>query len=98
PGWPAGGGGARLALGGRLGWGAPPWLARLTSGSAVTRQAVTKHLHVLAGAGLVRDVRQGRERIWALESEHLEDARRFLDRVSQGWDDALARLRKHVEE
>jgi hypothetical protein len=27
-------------------------LARLTAGSEVTRQAITKHLHVLAGAGL----------------------------------------------
>ncbi|HKA87471.1 MAG TPA: metalloregulator ArsR/SmtB family transcription factor [Haliangiales bacterium] len=88
----------RLALVARLSSDGPASISRLTSGSAVTRQAVTKHLHVLAGAGLVRDVRQGRERIWALESEHLEDARRFLDRVSQGWDDALARLRKHVEE
>ncbi len=88
----------RLALVARLGAGGPASIARLTSGSAVTRQAITKHLHVLAGAGLVRDTRQGRERIWELEAANLDEARRFLERVSLAWDDRLARLRKLVEE
>jgi DNA-binding transcriptional ArsR family regulator len=30
----------------------------------VTRQAVTRHMDVLASSGLVRDVKQGRERLW----------------------------------
>jgi len=41
-------------------------IAQLTSGTDITRQAVTKHLHVLADAGLVRDVKVGRERCGAL--------------------------------
>jgi DNA-binding transcriptional ArsR family regulator len=36
-------------------------ITRLTVGTHVTRQAVTKHLQVLAGAGLVRGRRQGRQ-------------------------------------
>jgi len=52
----------------------------------------------MAEAGLVRATRQGRESVWELEPERLEDARRYLDLVSQQWDDALERLRKIVEE
>jgi DNA-binding transcriptional ArsR family regulator len=87
----------RLRLLARLGSGGPRSIARLTSGTRVTRQAVTKHLHVLAGAGLVRDLRRGRERLWELEPSRLRDARRWLDLVSARWDDALERLRASVE-
>ncbi len=88
----------RLRLVARLGTDGPLSTTRLTSGSAVTRQAVTKHLNVLAGAGLVHDVRRGRERIWALDTERLAEARRYLDGISHQWDEALDRLKKFVEE
>ena len=42
-------------------------ITQLTSGTEITRQAVTKHLRVLAAAGLVRDVKVGRERLWEFE-------------------------------
>jgi DNA-binding transcriptional ArsR family regulator len=73
-------------------------IARLTAGMHVTRQAVTKHLHVLAGAGLVRGRRQGRQSLWELEPRRLEAARRYLDVVSQRWDDTLGRLKAAVED
>jgi len=63
----------------------------------VTRQAITKHLNILAGAGLVRDIRVGRERLWEVEKRQLEEARRCLERISSQWDDALARLKFAVE-
>jgi DNA-binding transcriptional ArsR family regulator len=88
----------RLALVARLCATGPQSIARLTSGSAVTRQAITKHLGVLAGAGLVAGVRRGRERIWDLDPKRLDDARRCLDQISQRWDEALARLKGFVEE
>ncbi len=88
----------RLALVARLCEGGPRSIARLTAGSAVTRQAVTKHLHVLAGAGLVRDARRGRERIWELEPDKLVEARRTLDEISRRWDEALDRLKSYLEE
>ncbi len=72
-------------------------VARLTSGSAVTRQAVAKHLRGLARAGLVRGHRRGRESLWELEPGRLELARRYLDLVSRRWDETLARLRSAVE-
>ena len=58
---------------------------------------MTKHLQVLAGAGLARSARQGRESIWELDPERLEEARRCLDRISAQWDEALGRLKAFVE-
>ncbi|HWL95076.1 MAG TPA: metalloregulator ArsR/SmtB family transcription factor [Phycisphaerae bacterium] len=73
-------------------------IARLTAGTQITRQAVTKHLHVLADAGLVRDVKVGRERLWEFEPAQLEEARRSLDAIAQQWDHALHKLKKAVEQ
>jgi DNA-binding transcriptional ArsR family regulator len=87
----------RFALVARLSAGGPRSITRLTAGSAVTRQAITKHLHVLASAGLVRHVRRGRERIWQLDPERLDVARHFLAEISRRWDARLGRLRDLVE-
>ena len=73
-------------------------ISRLTAGTGVTRQAVTKHLRVMQNSGLVRSTRRGRERIWQLNQQRLQDARRHLEVISKQWDDALARLRKLVED
>jgi DNA-binding transcriptional ArsR family regulator len=73
-------------------------ISRLTAGTGVTRQAVTKHLRVMQDSGLVRSTRRGRERIWHLNQQRLQEARRHLDLISKQWDDALARLRKFVED
>src|SRR5687767_3838161 len=88
----------RLYVVSRLSGGGPMSITQLTEGSEVTRQAVTKHLTVLADAGLVRDFKQGRERVWELRTQQLEEARRALDLISNQWDKALERLRAMVEE
>lgn len=72
-------------------------IAHLTSGTQITRQAVTKHLHVLADAGLVRDVKSGRERLWEFELEKLEQARHSLEMIAQQWGQALQQLKRAVE-
>jgi DNA-binding transcriptional ArsR family regulator len=87
----------RLRLLARLSAGGPDSITGLSARSDVTRQAITKHLTVLARAGLVRDERRGRERIWQLEPRRLADAHEHLERISRLWDDALARLASHVE-
>jgi DNA-binding transcriptional ArsR family regulator len=87
----------RLAVVARLSAGGPQSIARLTEGSGVTRQDITKHLNVLAGAGLVRGARRGRERIWELDPKRLDDASRWLEQVSKRWDEALGRLKGFVE-
>ena len=88
----------RLALFARLSSDGPLSITRLTAGSAVTRQAITKHLNVLATAGLVSDLRRGRERIWELEPDQMEAARAYLEHVSKRWDEALDRLKQFVEQ
>lgn len=88
----------RLKLVARLCAEGPLSIVRLRDGCAVTRQAITKHLHALADAGVVRDMRRGRERIWQLEPRQLDEACRCLDRISRQWDEALGRLKTFVEE
>ena len=72
-------------------------ITQLTSGTDITRQAVTKHLGVLAAAGLVRDVKIGRERLWEFEPTQLDEARRSLEAIAHQWDHALAKLKHAVE-
>ena len=88
----------RLQLVARLCASGPASITRLTAGSGVTRQAVTKHLHVMELTGLVRSTRHGRESLWELEQRRLEDARRYLDVISKPWDAALLRLQALVEQ
>jgi DNA-binding transcriptional ArsR family regulator len=88
----------RLTLLTKLCGGLPLSIARLTESSALTRQAITKHLGVLQDAGLVRGVRRGRENLFELEPRPLDEARRALDGISRQWDEALARLKSFVEE
>jgi len=72
-------------------------IAQLTAETRVTRQAVTKHLRVLAGAGLVRDLRSGRECLWELEPARLRAAQDELARIAEQWDRALGRLKAMLE-
>jgi DNA-binding transcriptional ArsR family regulator len=92
------GDGTRLALVDRLGTHGPQSIARLTSGTDITRQAVTKHLYILAEAGFVHTSRRGRERIWELDTARLDEARSYLDQVAQQWDTVLDRLKAFVED
>ena len=87
----------RLRLVSRMCTGGPLSIVQLTGGSGVTRQAVTKHLHVLAEAGLVRGAREGRERRWELDASRLQEARRALEVISRQWDHTLGRLKEFLE-
>lgn len=87
----------RLRLIVKLCGSGPLSIGELSKGSRITRQAVTKHLRQLAHAGLARDRRVGRERIWTLDVERLERARACLDHISAQWDVALASLKAFVE-
>jgi DNA-binding transcriptional ArsR family regulator len=87
----------RLLLVARLARGEPLSITRLAEGGTITRQAITKHLHVLAGAGLVQSSRRGREQMWELNPRQLAEARRSLDLIGAQWDSALARLKASLE-
>lgn len=87
----------RLRLVAGLCSGGPQSISRLTAGTYVTRQAVTKHLLVLAHAGLVQCVRQGRESRWELEPDPLGVARRHLEMISDEWTERLQALERHLD-
>ena len=88
----------RLGLLGRLSADGPLSITRLSEGTGVTRQAITRHLDALGRVGLVRDARRGRERVFSLDAKRLAIARHYLDRVAAQWDAAAARLKAFVEE
>jgi DNA-binding transcriptional ArsR family regulator len=87
----------RLSLIARLARGEPCSIMQLTEGTRLTRQAITKHLRVLEGAGIVRSVRAGREARFELDTSPIDGARNYLDLVSEQWDRTLARLKAFVE-
>ena len=88
----------RLRLIGRLAVEGPLSITRLSEDVPVTRQAITRHLQTLGEAGLVRDRREGRERVFELDLKRVEKAKHYLDMVSAQWDDVAARLKALVEE
>jgi DNA-binding transcriptional ArsR family regulator len=87
----------RLGLLARLASGEAQPIARLTEGTRLTRQAVTKHLRVLEDAGIVHSVKAGRESRFALDPRPIAGAQAYLERVSRQWDEALDRLKAMVE-
>jgi DNA-binding transcriptional ArsR family regulator len=87
----------RLRVVARLCERGPLSIAKLTEGARMSRQAVTKHLRVLADAGLVKSARDGRESVWKLELKRLDEGHRLLALISKEWDDTLDRLRAYVE-
>jgi DNA-binding transcriptional ArsR family regulator len=82
----------------RLCAGEPLSITRLSEGVKISRQAVTKHLHVLAEAGLIAGARNGREQVWELKPRGLDKARQCLDVIAKQWQGALGRLKAFVEE
>jgi DNA-binding transcriptional ArsR family regulator len=88
----------RLSLLRRLSVDGPLSITRLSEGTGVTRQAITRHLDALGDAGLVRNARRGRERVFELDLKRLEKAKRYLDQIAAQWDEAADRLKAFVEE
>ena len=72
-------------------------ITQLTGSTEISRQGVTKHLRVLADAGVVRDTRQGRERLWQLEPAPIDEARRSLETIGRQWEAAIGRLKRFAE-
>ena len=88
----------RLRLAARLCDRGPLSIARLAEGSRITRQAISKHLRVMETSGLVCHARNGRETVWRLNPQRLDDARQYLETISRRWDEALLRLKHFVED
>ena len=60
----------------------------------VTRSAISQHLGVLRGAGLVRERRDGTRRLYRADRSEMTRLRTFLDDY---WTDGLGRLRDAAE-
>jgi len=88
----------RLSIISKLTNGKRQSISHLTAGTNLTRQAVTKHLHVLENAGIVRSIRVVRENQFQLEPKPIDDVREYLEYVSKQWDSGLARLKSFVED
>jgi uncharacterized protein YndB with AHSA1/START domain/DNA-binding transcriptional ArsR family regulator len=73
-------------------------LRELCAGLDMTRQSVSKHLAILADAGLVTAVRRGREKLHYLNAAPISDlAERWISRYERRRVDALADLKKALE-
>jgi DNA-binding transcriptional ArsR family regulator len=87
----------RLRIVTRLCREGPLSLARLSEGASISRQAVTKHLDALSGAGIIVGEQSGRMCLWRLQTARLAEVRRYLDEISMQWDEAIVRLQAFVE-
>lgn len=63
----------------------------------VSRQAIAKHLTVLAEVGLVEPVRVGREVRYRIVGAELSATARRLDAIGRQWEDRLAAIRDIAE-
>lgn len=88
----------RLALVAALSRGRPYSISHLTQGSKLTRQAITKHLRVLESVGIVHSVRTGRESRFEFDPQPMEEIKKYLNLVSEQWDQVLSRLKSFVED
>ncbi len=64
----------------------------------VSRPAVSQHLAVLRGVGLVSEQRHGRERRYHLHPERLDEVRKWMHTLDRFWESRLDRLGRHLEE
>lgn len=62
-----------------------------------SRQAVSKHLVVLEGAGLTSRRKQGREVLHQVEADRLDEATRAMARLAAQWDRRLATIKRLAE-
>ncbi len=70
----------------------------LANGMPVSRQAVSKHLSLLADVGLISPRHVGRETRWHFDPTPLDLATAWITQVSQVWDSRLARLAERLAE
>jgi DNA-binding transcriptional ArsR family regulator len=68
----------------------------LAGGAHVSRQAIVKHLQVLAKAGLAEVRRQGREVRYFVSSNGTVNASRWLEDSAAAWDRRIAALEEQI--
>ncbi|ASS74112.1 transcriptional regulator [Tumebacillus algifaecis] len=73
-------------------------VTRLAEHFPVSRPAISKHLHVLRQAGLVTETKSGRERLYQLRAEPLQEIRDWLDIYERLWNQKLNNLKQLFED
>ena len=86
----------RRAILDRLRRGPAP-VNELASGFRVSRPAISKHLRVLRTAKLVREKKEGRERIYQLEPERIRDVAKWAEQYRKFWVDNVSSLKRYLE-
>ncbi len=87
----------RRAILDRLRQGSAP-VTELASGFRVSRPAISKHLKVLRSARLVRERKKGRQRIYQLEPERIEEVAKWAEEYRTFWLNNVTRLKRHLEQ
>ncbi len=72
-------------------------ISQISDHFEMSRQAVTKHIKYLEGAGLVETHEKGRERFCHANTIPLKEINDWVSFYEKYWDDKLARLVKHLE-
>ena len=78
----------------RRGEASASWLAGQVPFS---RQAVSKHLVVLEQAGLISRRKQGREVLYQVDAERLDQATRAMAELARQWDRRLDTIKRLAE-
>ena len=76
----------------------PATVGEATNGLGITKPAVTKHLKVLEGAGLVRRVREGRTHRLRLERKPLSEAADWMERQRGLWESKFDAVERFLAE
>jgi DNA-binding transcriptional ArsR family regulator len=88
----------RRAILGALAAGGPATATDLAAGLPITRQAIAKHLALLADAGLVTAEPGERRRVrYRLRSAPMQVAQQFLAALARDWDSPLGALKDHLD-
>ena len=61
---------------------------------AFSRPALSTHLRILSDAGLVKEHKEGRNRLYSVNRDAMREMMRFFDEF---WESQLSDLKKHVE-
>lgn len=72
-------------------------IAEIASQFDISRTAIVKHLNILADAGLVQGEKQGKEKIFHLQTEPLKDVKDWLSYYEQFWHNKLTKFKYVVE-
>src|SRR5215212_5478253 len=87
----------RRAILDRLRRGPAP-VNELASGFRVSRPAVSKHLRILRTARLVHERKEGRQRIYELEPQRIQEVAKWAEEYRRFWQQNIASLKRHLEQ